>query len=267
MKRLIYQVCVGKPSKLYEHCIKSVEDYCKKYEIDHHVQTQPILRIRPDPFNCGRSREATERLGYLPIYEKENAFSYLPDYDQIAIVDADIWITPKARNIFEHVSNSVDFAGVVEREMPITNEYAQKLVRYTQMQYGGLKGIDWDLNNVNGGQFFNMGLMVLNQSILKYLNGQTPEQFIRRGEFKGFVDGVGAWKWSTDQTLLNFWVRQSGMKYQKLPWQFNALFKGIKDEYLDKADFIHFFLKDKLPERGENFDLLMKNLYTIEGRK
>lgn len=39
--------------------------------------------------------------GYLPIYEKENAFDYLDDYDQIAIIDADIYIRPDAPNIFE----------------------------------------------------------------------------------------------------------------------------------------------------------------------
>ena len=32
MDRMIYQVAVGKQSNLYEHCIKSVANYCKKYK-------------------------------------------------------------------------------------------------------------------------------------------------------------------------------------------------------------------------------------------
>ena len=85
MKRMIYQVAVGKPSELYKHCIRSVAAYCKRHGIDHRIQTAPKLRIKPDPLTTNRSREAVERLGYLPIFEKENAFDYLDQYDQIAV--------------------------------------------------------------------------------------------------------------------------------------------------------------------------------------
>ena len=100
MKRLIYQVSVGKPSKLYEHCIESVAEYCKKHDIEHYVLTKPKLRINPNPFTSNRS-DGASRLGYLPIYEKENAFDLLPKYDQIAIVDSDIYIRPDSPSIFE----------------------------------------------------------------------------------------------------------------------------------------------------------------------
>ena len=76
MKRLIYQVYVGKRSRLYDHCIESVEKYANAHDITHMTQTKPILKIRPDPFATNRSKEAVERLGYLPIYEKENAFNF-----------------------------------------------------------------------------------------------------------------------------------------------------------------------------------------------
>ncbi len=126
------------------------------------------------------------------------------------------------------------------------------------MQYGNMQNIDF-LWNDKGAEFFNMGMMVMNKSITKYIDG-TPEEFIRRPEFKRFVDGLGNWKWSTDQTLLNYWVRKSGMKQQHLSWKYNALFKGIRDDWLPKAEFIHFFLKDRLPEKGENVDLLLQEL-------
>ena len=98
MKRMIYQVAVGKQSNLYQHCIQSVKDYSKKYDITHIVQNEPILKIRPDLERTGRSKEAVERLGYLPIYEKENAFTHLKNYDQVGIVDSDIYI----RSHFSH---------------------------------------------------------------------------------------------------------------------------------------------------------------------
>lgn len=258
MKRLVYQVYVGKRSKLYDHCVESVKAYCERHGFDHIVQRSPILMITPDPFMTNRSKEATARLGYLPIYEKENALAYLVDYDQVAIIDSDVYVRDTAPSIFDAVDPESDFAGVLERDMPITPQYDRKIAQYSRMQYGMLpysKLFDW--NHKAGADFYNMGIMVLNQSVNKYIRRQTPLEFIRRPEFKPFVDGVGAWKWSTDQTLLNVWVKTEKMKVTNLSYHWNALFTGIHMDKIKDAHFVHFFLKDKLPERGENVDQLM----------
>ena len=255
MKTMIYQVTVGKSSLLYDGCISSVKSYCKKYDIDHIIQTVPKLMIRPDPFTTNRSREAVDRLGYLPIYEKENAFDYLDKYDKIAIVDSDIWIRPNAPNIFEAFNDDVDFGGVVEREMPITEKYQHKIRNYSAMQYRDLaQFIDFKPNNL-GFEFFNMGLMLLNSSIKDYLKGKSPKEFIEQSKFKDFVDGKGAWKWSTDQTLLNFWVKEQNMKVQHMDWKWNGLYTA--NTKIKECHFVHFFLRDKLPMKGENFDELI----------
>ena len=259
MKRLIYQVYVGKQSNLYDFCVNSVKNYCKKYHIDHHIQRIPKLRIRPDPFMTGRSKEATDRLGYLPIFEKENAFEFFPEYDQIAIIDSDVWIRPNSPNVFYDLKTNHDFGGVIEREMPINEAYRSKIQNYSYMQYSNLKDVDWKWDKNFGGEFFNMGIMILNKSIHNYLNGQTPLQFVRRPEFKRFVDGEGNWKWSTDQTLLNYWMKKENIKVKHLSWKWNGLYTAntkIKDCY-----FVHFFLKDKLPNRGENVEELIKNVF------
>jgi len=257
MKRLIYQVYVGKRSKLYDHCTQSVKDYCKRHNIDYEVQRSPILMIKPDVFSTNRSKESYEKHGgYLPIYEKENAFTYLRSYDQVAIIDADVWIRPDAPNIFDELSEGYDFGAVCEREMPINNQYMAKIANYSRMQYSTIKSVDWKWNNKTGGQFFNMGIMVMNKSIEKYLKGETPAQFIRRPEFKPFVDGMGAWKWSTDQTLLNTWIREEKMAIKHLDWKWNGLFTA--NTRIKECHFVHFFLKDKLPNRGENVEELRK---------
>ena len=178
MKRLIYQVYVGKKSKLYDHCTASVKAYCKAHDIDYVLQDQPILMITPDPFQTNRSKEATARLGYLPIYEKENAFAYLRTYDQVAIIDSDVYIRPDAPNIFEDLESEYDFGGVVEREMPITDAYKSKIRGYSAMQYQTIKHVDFKPNNL-GYEFMNMGIMIMNKSVLNYLKGMTPLQFIR----------------------------------------------------------------------------------------
>lgn len=259
MKRLIYQVSlidplVGKPSKLYQWCIDSVKAYCEKYGIEHIVQTEPILKIGPLDWSKSNRSDDCKKRGYMPIYEKENAFNYLDDYDQVAVVDADIYIKPSAPNIFDEYTS--DFAGVIERDMPITSQYLRKIIGYSYHQYHPLSDVDFKPNN-RGHEFFNMGLMLMSSSIKKYIGG-TPEEFIRRPEYKKLVDGIGHWKWSTDQTLLNHWVRKSGMTLQRLSWKWNALYKGVEDKHLKDAYFVHFFLKDKLPNRGENIEQLKK---------
>lgn len=258
MKTMIFQVKVGpNPPAFYDTCIQSVDQYCQKYGIDHIVLTEPQLKIKP--LNSKRSKEAVERLNFLPIFEKEVAFEYLDQYDAICIIDADIYIRDNAPNIFNELSEGIVFAGVLERDMPLTKEYITKITNYSKGQYESLKDVDWKWNK-SGAAFYNMGLMLFTKDIKQYLNGDTPEQFIKRKEFERFVNGEGNWRWSTDQTLLNYWVKKTGMKVKNLEWKWNALFKGVKDEVLPESYFIHFFLSNNLPKKGAEIPTIVKDL-------
>jgi hypothetical protein len=259
MKTLIYQVYTGERSALYDHCTQSVKEYADRIGAHYLIQREPILRIQPDIFLTERKGKTGgwQQIGYLPIFEKENAFAYLDSYDQIAIIDADIFVRPGCNEcLFSASGADCDFAGVIERTMPITHEYQNKIHNYSRMQYSHSQIsplFDW--NNL-GANFYNMGMMVINKSISKYLRGDTPEKFIRRPEFKPFVDGMGPWKWSTDQTLLNYWVKKENMLVNNLDWKWNGLF-SVNTE-IKECNFIHFFLKDHLPNKGENVEELMK---------
>jgi len=104
-----------------------------------------------------------------------------------------------------------------------------------------------------------MGVMVMNSKVLKpFLKGQSAKEFISRHEFQDFVDGKGAWKWSTDQTLLNNWVYKHQIPFQNLDWRFNGLFGA--NTKINECDFVHFFLKDHLPNKGEDVASLMKQI-------
>jgi len=260
MKKLIYQVYTGKRSKLYDHCTYSVAEYAERIGAEYIQQRAPILMIKPDVFTTNRSKESYEKYGgFLPIYEKENAFTYLKTHDQVAIIDADVWVRPECNESIFDAAGDAEFSGVLERSMPIPKWYVQKLANYTRMQYGMnplAKLFDW--NSPAGADFYNMGIMVLNNSIEKYLRGETPKQFLSRPNFKPFIDGLGAWKWSTDQTLLNVWVKEEKMKVNNLHWKWNGLYTA--NNKIKECNFVHFFLKDKLPNRGENVEQLMKEV-------
>lgn len=262
MKRMIYQVYVGKSSRLYDWCTESVRVYADSIGADYVIQKEPILRIRPNPFTSNRSPESYEKHGgFLPIYEKENAFDYFDRYDQIAIIDADIYIRPNSPSIFDEVGTDVDFGGVIERHMPVTQAYGNKIKNYSKMQYGQppIRNLfAWD-NNL-GADFYNMGMMVCNKSMQKYLNGMSALEFISQPKYAPFIDGLGAWKWSTDQTLLNYWVKVERMSVKNLSYHWNALYTAIDITKIKDAHFVHFFLKDKLPNRGENVEELQKHI-------
>ena len=259
MAQLIYQVYVGKRSRLYDWCTESVKQYAERIGVDYVCQRQPLLRIKPDIFSTNRSVESYEKHGgYLPIYEKENAFAYFDCYDQIAVIDADIFIRDNAPDIFFELEPEYDFGAVVEASMPMTPEYRAKILNYSRMQYAPLN-LNWEYSELTGFPFMNMGMMVMNKdNFAKYLNGQSPKEFITRQEFKPFVDGLGPWKWSTDQTLLNYWVRKESMNIKKMDWKWNALYTACTR--VREAHFVHFFLKDKLPNRGEDIEQLRKDI-------
>lgn len=237
-KWLIYQVAVGDKNPLYETCINSVANYCNRYEIDHVVQRDPILQIAP--VESQRSANAM-RLGYLPIYEKENVFDLLSDYDGACVIDSDIYIMPTAPLIFSNLDTAV-FYGVLERDMPVNDSYRRKLIKYSQAQYGPLRQeVDFDWND-HGAGFFNMGLMLMSKDIKSYLGATSSREFLRRDDFVRFVNGQGAWRWSTDQTLLNYWIRKNNVPFRALDWRWNALYGAIQQEHLREAWFVHFFL-------------------------
>jgi hypothetical protein len=77
-------------------------------------------------------------------------------------------------------------------------------------------------------------------------------------EFKDFVDGIASWKWSTDQTLLNFFLKKYNVPVKHMDHVWNGLYGA--NTKVDECHFIHFFLKTLLPDQGENVEELMRKI-------
>lgn len=256
MRTLIYQVAVGETPAFYGPCMASVERYASRIGASYIRQTEPTLRIVPK--RSHRSENAM-RLGYLPIFEKEAALAHLGEYDAVAIIDADIYAMDSAGDVFE-AAGGADFAGVLERDLPLLPQFRKKVVQYSQQQYRGLTGVNWDWRPI-GAAFYNMGMMVLGAGARQYLNGQTPREFIQRPEFEPFVNGEGMYRWSTDQTLLNWWVKRTGMRTVNLPWRWNALHSYVEPEALKPPPFfVHFNCAKNYPRGGAEIPEIIQRL-------
>ena len=101
---------------------------------------EPKLKIHTPILSCPiQCRSNGSTWWSSAIYEK-NAFDFLDEYDQIAIIDADIYIRPDTPNIFDDFGTEHTYGAVCEREMPIANWYKQKIKNYSRkMQYGQLQ--------------------------------------------------------------------------------------------------------------------------------
>jgi len=261
MNRAIFQVAVGPQSKLYKHCIQSVNDYAVSIGADHLIQKQPLLWVKPDPFTGQRSKESYEKYGgFLPIFEKENVFATFKDYDQVAVIDADIYIKPGSPNVFDTISTDCHFGAQFERDLPVNERYQRQIIKYSREQLTNTvcKPYDWDFDHPNGGKFFNSGMIVYNcAKMLDHLKGMTPKQFMARPDFQDFIDGIGPFRWQTDQIMLNYWMKKDNLDVEAVDWKFNALFSALEQGKISEAHFVHFFMRHKLPQNGECIEELM----------
>lgn len=266
-KQLIFQVNIpvrGK-SNLYEFCNWSAVNYCSRYGIDYKILTEAQLKILPDMNRTKRNKNGLmKEAGCLPIFEKEWAFTFLNDYDQIAVIDSDIYIREDAPNIFDELPFEFDWGGVQERDLPLTKGHRSKIQGYSKVSFKhpAASDVDWDWNKDGIAGFMNMGMMIFNKSIMKYIpEWNNPRDFIMRPEFKDFVDGVGPLWHSTDQILLNYWLRKCGANVKRMDWRWNAMYRGAEDSRIKEAYFVHFFLKDQIrPGKGEDIAAVKKIL-------
>mgnify|MGYP004452098163 CR=1 FL=1 len=260
MKKLIYQVYLGDRSKLYDHCTNSAYEYSKRIGADYKILNVPKLRIKPNVFRTERTGKCGgwSKLGYMPIFEKENVFDYFKDYDKCCVIDSDIYIRKSAPNIFDEINDSDTVASVYESDLPFTKEYGLKIKHYSHNMLDKYN-YNWETSNVFGKAFFNSGVMLYNSNkMLESLDGMNAKRFLEQPMLQDFIDGVGFLKWQTDQITLNYWFKAKGINVKKLDWKWNGMYKAIADNRISEAHFVHFFLRDKLPNQGNDIKELME---------
>ena len=59
---------------------------------------------------------------------------------------------------------------------------------------------------------------------------------------------------------LDWFVKKENVKCKNMNWKWNALYTAVDKNKMNESHFIHFFLRDKLPAKGENIEELLKKL-------
>ena len=121
-------------------CIKSVKQYCNKYNIE-------LSLVTKSKFNIGK------HFGYnFGIWEKFQAAEDLDKYDRILCMDGDVLISPNAPNVFDIVPyNKI---GAVYEDVGSRKQDRLRQIQLAQQQLGPTPN-NWCQN------YFNAGIMIL----------------------------------------------------------------------------------------------------------
>ncbi len=205
MKTAIFTLMLGDKSR-YKVCLDSIEKYAQRYKI---------------PFILG----SEQKIFFVNHYfEKLQCLELLKEYDRILCLDADMLITPHARNIFEEFPDSNYLYAFNE------NAPSEHMNRDTWIDTFS-PDFEWPI--YNGRKMYFNSACVLYSKIhagLMDLIKQTPFT-----NYSFSIDGG-------EQTTLNYVVAKYKIPFKSITHSFNRMDLGEYDPNNEryKADFIHY---------------------------
>jgi hypothetical protein len=264
MKNLIYQVVVGGENKLYEYFVQKVNVYCKKHGIDHYVQRTPLLNLqmnknesylwtnKQNSLNTSRIKSFLN-LGYLAIFEKLNGLINYDNYDNVCILDADIYVKETSPNIFEEFDNNkFDCAFVYTLEQPWINKNNIKNVArsFYRDYYTVNKELKTNIPIIKifdspCFDIFNNSFMLFSSNFLrKQFENISIIDFLEKNQYKYFVGDLSkpvTQAGVSSDIFCNFWIMNNNFSIQRLHWKWDLEFNfDLEKQTLDEANFIHF---------------------------
>lgn len=184
MKRLVYIVAIN--FDVQEYATKTWEHYCKKYNCDFKVITEP-------------SRE-----GMAPHWERYTVFERYPDYDEYLYVDADAMVSWEAPNFFEKLSER----GKV---------FVVKDLGSVEWVYNGINGYKelFPNTDVPWYDYFTTGFLKFDKSHKELFNDfikfhEENKDKINEKQYRTLKKGF-------DQTPFNFFIRKEEYEFEIIP--------------------------------------------------
>jgi lipopolysaccharide biosynthesis glycosyltransferase len=205
MKLAIFSLALGDISR-YKPCLESIAKYSEKYQLSF--------------FLCNG-----QKYNFINHYfEKFQCLELLREYDRVLCLDADILITPSARNIFEEYPD--------ENYLYAFNENSDKEHMNRDLWIETYDpNFEWPLVD-NKKMYFNSGCVLYSKAHMNLFNLISQIKFTQ----KCFsIDGG-------EQTALNFIVAKNKIPFKSLSYSFNRMNLGKRDDNGERfnADFIHY---------------------------
>jgi len=205
-KRLIVTIMLGKDPS-FEFVKRSFKEYAKKVNADFLCITKSSAILKPNNNN---------KLFFDALFQKISLGDLSDNYERVLYLDADILITPHAKNIFDICNDDSKLymfnEGVLsnrEKELDLISTRLHKTIK--------------DKN------YFNAGVILFpkNNNFLKAIRIHDLEYFVSKSSW-------------FDQTYINFKARVNKIPTSFLNREFNRLGKDGDNEKRFESSFIHY---------------------------
>ena len=210
MKKAIFTLAIG-DNPMYQAAILSFQHYADKVGAD---------LIISDSLNYPINIENPKYSASPAWAEKLRIGKLLKEYDRVLYVDADILITPNAKNVFLEYDDP-DYIYMLNEGAHTDRSLEKSLIEQL------LGKVDWP--EVNGRpDYYNVGVMLLSQ----------PHQLFSHCDL-AMLQSVCNHIRFYEQTLFNYQIYKHALKHEAISTSFNRMDMFGKEGYLD-ADFIHY---------------------------
>tara|TARA_B100001113_G_scaffold270594_1_gene225353 strand:- start:980 stop:1756 length:777 start_codon:yes stop_codon:yes gene_type:complete len=202
LKNIVFQVNINghraKPE--FEYSTKSWANWCKSNDFIHLTLTEPVYEL--DYMNAN-----WHKFLCLELLENENI-----KYDQVCIVDADTIVHPDCPNFFDETDNKFSV---------VQTEGCYEWVNRSITNYGKFLFPKID---IKVWEYFNSGFMIINKTHRKFCDDIYKFYIDNRNNL---VEAQEKFKVGTDQTPINYLVREHNIELKFLPNCYNLqdLFK------------------------------------------
>ena len=205
-KRLIVTIMLGKDPS-FEFVTRSFKEYAKKVNADFLCITKPSAILKPNNNN---------KLFFDALFQKISLGDLSDNYERVLYLDADILITPHAKNIFDICND--DSKLYMFNEGVLSNREKELELISTRLH-----------KTIKDKNYFNTGVMLFpkNNNFLKAIRIHDLEYFVSKSNW-------------FDQTYINFKYRLNNIPISSLDRKFNRMSKDGDNENRFEANFIHY---------------------------
>ena len=213
MKHAIFTLSIGSGNPMYSAAIDSFRHYAKRIGAELEIATELHYPIKFSHPKHAASPAWTEKLYINELLKK---------YDRVLYLDADVIVTPHARNIFEECP-ALDTVYMLD-EGKLTDRSPE--INSAFNVFGKLN--DWPVYNGHL-SYYNAGIILVSKECPLFSKATINEMQLGADDVRHY-----------DQTYFNYVIHKHGIKNQSLAPEFNRMDLFGKDSEYKNADFIHY---------------------------